>query len=77
MKIFCVRHLYLQIEVNSIIQTSTYKSNFIIKFGKNLFNFMFAMLSPNLILFGLAQPGGPSHRISLKDLSDARDVLLG
>ena len=36
---------------------SKYKSNLMIKFGKNLINFMFAMLSPHLTVFGSARPG--------------------
>ena len=34
-----------------------YKSDFIIKFGKYLCNFMFAVPSLNLIVFGSARPG--------------------
>ena len=59
----CYTSCHYRAEPKKIIQvrqwlsnSSTHKSNLIIKFCKNLFKFILAVLSPKLITIGSAQP---------------------
>ena len=70
-----------QIKINQVLHWygngSTYKSYLIIKFGKNLFNSMFSMLSPNLTAFGSAWPGHDVQHWNQFDLPIANQYAGG
>ena len=61
----CVLELEMCVQFFILILL-TWSLYLIIKLGKNLFNFMFAVLSPNLIVFGSAHPG---HDVRTRGLS--------